>query len=112
MCKLGVKVRTARPRVEALEDRLVLNAGGDLVIGGTSAGDKAVVSYKLVNGAWYYQVSVNNRTTLIPVSKVTGGDVIFHGGDGDDYFRNDTRLRTAAFGGAGRDVLIGGSNTD
>ena len=38
--------------------------------------------------------------------------IFFDGKAGDDYFRNNTNLKSSALGGEGRDTLIGGGNTD
>ena len=38
--------------------------------------------------------------------------VLFHGGDGDDWFANETALPSTAYGEAGNDTLLGGSVRD
>src|SRR5262249_12484566 len=45
-------------------------------------------------------------------AQLWGGDVFFTGTAGNDYFRNDTWLRSHASGNDGNDYLIGGWNTD
>jgi len=110
---------TKKPRtslgLEALEDRLVLSAtivNGDLVINGTAAADTVVVKGQVVNNIGYIKVTENNVTHWFKAAAVWGGDVFFHGYAGDDYFRNDTTLRTHAWGMDGRDFLVGGSGQD
>lgn len=50
------------------------------------------------------------RTLSYDASAIDG--VAFFGMDGNDYFRNDTGLRSFIYGGAGIDVLIGSSQSD
>jgi Ca2+-binding RTX toxin-like protein len=64
-------------------------------------------------GADFFEVYENGaRHYYSKVFDVTGGDVIFFGLNGDDYFENATNLRTRASGGYGIDCLYGGSNDD
>jgi Ca2+-binding RTX toxin-like protein len=104
-----------RLAVESLEDRLApaiavgVNAANDLLVTSNAASDQVVVSQV---GAFYRVTNFGAIVALVPTAAVTGGDVIFQGNAGNDYFRNDTGLRAIAFGGLGNDILIGGSNND
>jgi Ca2+-binding RTX toxin-like protein len=101
--------------LESLEDRLApaiavsVTPGNDLLIVSNAAADQVVVSQV---GAFYRVSNFGAVVAFVPTASVTGGDLIFHGNAGNDYLRNDTALRTWAYGGLGNDVLIGGSNFD
>jgi Ca2+-binding RTX toxin-like protein len=86
-----------------------LNAG-TLTILGTSANDTVVVNQ--IGAA--VQVSMTHlghtHTQLFPAAAVN--QIFFRGYAGDDYFANNTNIRSTAYGDAGNDTLIGGSNTD
>lgn len=104
-----------RLALESLEDRLApaiavgVTAANDLLIVSNAASDQVVVSQV---GAFYRVTNFGAIVALVPSAAVTGGDVIFQGNAGNDYFRNDTGLRALAYGGLGNDLLIGGSNND
>ncbi len=90
------------------QPQIKFTPSGDLQIEGSKNVDIVTV---LQDGS-DYKVVVNRITTTIPVSRVTGGHVIFNGYSGDDLFENDTSLRAIADGGAGADTLRGGSGDD
>ncbi len=97
----------------SLENRNLLagisfdSATGVVTISGSAAADAAQVN--LVNTQ--IQVTVNGiGTQNFAASAVT--KVVFSGGDGDDWFRNNTAVPTQANGHRGNDTLIGGSAND
>src|SRR5262249_35550311 len=95
-------------RVEALEDRLapaVSVVDGDISITGVPGND--VVFVRFDGSASTYKVAQNNVTSTIPSALVTGGDIIFAGGDGNDRFENLIALRAVARGEGGNDTLVG-----
>jgi Ca2+-binding RTX toxin-like protein len=119
-----------RPAVEALEVRAVpatlievVNMtppvlptleliGTELVVTGTRGNDSVVVS-ELDAGTIRVEVRTGAgpaETYNLPRAAVSR--VTFHGGDGDDQFRNTTRINVRAYGGAGNDVLVGGAGND
>jgi Ca2+-binding RTX toxin-like protein len=105
-----------RPSVEALGDRLVpavTLSGGEIYITGTDGNDSAVADYVyLGSGNYGVRITENGNTgTQIPLSQVTGR-IIFYGYGGNDYFANNTSLRTYAHGGEGSDSLYGGASND
>lgn len=109
---------SARPRLECLEQRLVLDATaritayGDIEINGGDHSDYCQVNY---DSNWnYYEVKCYeyDNPWRFHASQVWGGDVFFHGNGGHDTFSNNTYLATQAFGGFGIDVLYGGAATD
>jgi Ca2+-binding RTX toxin-like protein len=101
--------------VQLLESRelmagvIGLNAG-TLTILGTAANDSVVVSQ--VGAA--VQVSMTHlghtHTQQFPAAAVS--QIYFRGYAGDDYFANNTNIRSTAYGDAGSDTLIGGFNND
>ena len=100
-------------RFETLENRLAPSVSvinGDIRIAGTPGSDVGSVSFDSLTST--YQVTVNGITSSIASSRVTGGDVIFTGGDGNDRFQNRTGLRATASGENGNDTLIGGDGND
>jgi Ca2+-binding RTX toxin-like protein len=109
--------KSSRLGVESLERRelmaglIALNPGtGVLTIVGSNAADTVVVSQ--VGGA--VQVSMShlghNHVQAFPAPLVQS--INFSGLAGNDYFRNDTNIRSTANGGSGNDMLIGGWNND
>lgn len=110
--------RSYRPEsrlvVESLEGRIVLTASigfdarqGIVSIIGSEAGDVASVSQQGRNVV-VSLTGVTARTFKASQVKV----VDFKGFGGDDFFTNNTGIRTRADGGAGRDTLRGGSGVD
>jgi len=105
------QVRRVRPEMEGLEDRLTPTAtlyNGDIYVYATSGNDVVSVSYSSPG----YDVNINGVTTHFGARGVTGGDVYFYGYAGNDYFVNNTYLRTHAYGQDGRDTLYGGYAND
>ena len=111
------KNRQDNQSYQALENRKLLaaaisyNATTDQIqIWGSSAADTATVTQNS-NGSVFVQTndsrSSDRRTISSPVTSIQ-----FVGGAGNDYFRNDTRIYTKAWGGAGNDTLYGGSAGD
>jgi Ca2+-binding RTX toxin-like protein len=112
----SMKPRHKGLALEALESRLVptitsvtINSAHDLQIISNSASDQVVV-YR--EGANYRVTNFGTTVGMALAAAVTGGDVVFQGNAGNDYFRNDTWLRTWAHGGVGHDTLIGGWRDD
>lgn len=102
--------------MESLEDRRLLAGsidldGGVLRIDGTSADDTAYVK-TLSSGIIKVTLSHNGQTHARYFHPSTINSIRFIGGDGNDYFRNDTDIRSHAVGNNGNDTLIGGSNYD
>ena len=96
-----------------LEDRNLLagiyfdSGTGQVLIGGTSGNDTALVEYSgdsvVVN-----QSGFDSET--FPTSQVKS--VLFVGTEGDDRFENKTSIPSFAYGNEGDDTLIGGSGED
>ena len=105
----------ARPRLEALEDRMVMSTtvyNGDLYIYGSNGNDNVQVRYETYGSTGYYKVTENGANRWFTASSVWGGDVHFYGYNGHDYFNNWTGLRSDAYGMNGNDTLIGSYNYD
>jgi Ca2+-binding RTX toxin-like protein len=111
-----MKARKSRTLgVQSLESRelmagvIGLNAG-NLTILGTAANDTVVVNQI---GA-LVQVSMTHlghtHTQIFNAAAVQ--QITFRGYAGDDYFANNTNIRSTAYGDAGNDTLIGGGNVD
>src|SRR5262245_49056514 len=100
-----------RPSLDTLTDRVVPSVSlvnGDLHVSSTHGADVVRIRQLGAN----YEVSEGNVVTFIPVSRVTGGDIVFNGLGGNDSFTNATYLRSQVNGGAGNDTLSGGYGTD
>ena len=80
---------------------------GEVLIGGTEQADRAVVSQA---GSTVTVTQEGFTTRTFNQSEVQR--VRFVGLGGDDYFENQTAIRSFAYGQAGNDRLIGGSNDD
>jgi Ca2+-binding RTX toxin-like protein len=96
-----------RPTLDTLTDRVVPSVSlinGDLHISSTQSADYVRIRHLGAN----YVVTEGNVESYIPVSRVTGGDIVFNGLGGDDRFVNVTYLRSQVNGGAGNDTLSGG----
>lgn len=107
----------SRLKLETLESRLtptvsVFVSNGDLYVVGNDSFNSANVDYQYVGGILHYAVHEGGEVHRQPVSSIWGGDVYFYGYGGNDYFRNDTLLRTVAYGGDDTDVLVGGTASD
>lgn len=102
-------VLTGVPDAQIVVPRVTIGVvNHDLVINGTHRGDHVEVTLK----GDKFVVTEPDRITRISTSMVTGGDVIFNGYQGDDYFSNATSLKVTANGGEGTDTLIGGAKND
>ncbi len=110
------KSRTGRRKDSLSYDRLEpkqLLAGitfqaGILTINGSSGRDIAKVDQV---DATRVQVKLNKLTPqLFNASQVK--KIVFHGGAGNDEFRNNTGLASVAYGGDGNDKLYGGWGND
>jgi Ca2+-binding RTX toxin-like protein len=128
-------VSRVRPRLEGLEERVVLDfgSGGGYVppqihrnvnIFGTPEGDH--VEILMVNGK--YAVRRHNTSETLgqlgvpPAGALQAPDelynladvdrFVFYGNGGHDSFINNTSATTTAYGGSGNDILIGGSGSD
>jgi hypothetical protein len=126
--------REARPEMELLEDRLVpavvtsfhpprvtLSLGNihiecrDRLKGGPFNQSVVVETTDSTFGLEYHvrwSTKTTSRNWYFVTSRVYGGTVFFTGAKGDDYFQNNTDLRSYAWGGLGNDTLIGGTNQD
>ena len=105
----------SKPKLETLEERQVMSAtviSGDLYIYGNNANNTVTVNYQTYSGVGYFKITENGANSYIAASRVTGGDVAFYGYDGNDYFNNNTGLRTYAWGMNGNDTLLGSYNAD
>jgi Ca2+-binding RTX toxin-like protein len=96
-------------RMLAVHIQLAL--GGELTIDGSPSDDVAQVSYGKGDTI---RVSVRTGQDTIAESYQQSDvmKIIFHGGSGDDEFRNLTALPVDAHGDDGHDKLTGGSNND
>lgn len=82
-------------------------ATGQVLIGGTQEADRAVVT-QLGDSIRVTQEGFTTRT--FAQSEVQS--ILFVGLGGDDYFENQTAIRSFAYGQNGNDRLIGGSGDD
>jgi Ca2+-binding RTX toxin-like protein len=107
-----------RPGLEVLDRRdlpcgIMLGGGGVVTIEGTNHGDRAEVSPL---GAGIRVTLDCGDNDIVDHVAVFGpgavSQIIFRGLAGNDFFRNDTAVPTAAYGGAGDDYLRGGSGAD
>jgi hypothetical protein len=131
--KAAAARRETRPELELLEDRLVptvtsfhppvvtLTLGNLHIQCQDPARGRPINNHVVVETVdsvfgLEYHVSWSTKTThrdwYFVTSRVYGGIVFFSGGKGDDYFQNNTDLRSYAWGGDGNDTLIGGTNQD
>ena len=109
---------------ETLENRtlmsgsIALTPNFALIITGTPANDTAAVVYDtrgtpavaddLVHARLAH--SGHGHSASFAAWKVRS--IVFLGGDGNDYFQNNTAINSVAYGGKGDDLLIGGRATD
>ncbi len=108
----------ARPRLEALETRVLMAAklsdDGFLLIDGTQANDWAWVSPVLENGVNYFRTFGYTGDTHVDLWvetwKVKG--IVFQGWGGNDDFAHTTTLPCWMLGGDGNDKLTGGYGVD
>lgn len=97
--------------VEQLESREVLSAtvslsGSALLIRGDAKNDRAIVVQR------GNDIVVSHDGVKESFRRTEVREIRFVGGAGNDYFRNDTSVRSVARGGLGNDTLIGGSGRD
>src|SRR4051812_40893061 len=127
---------TRKPRLslEALEAKVVpqgtptpvgisLSPAGVLSFGGTDIDDAARVwvvdgqvrasmshtAYKTINGQTM-PLTINDPEQTFAPTQVKS--IEFLGGAGNDWFENDTGIKSSAWGGAGADHLAGGGGND
>ena len=108
----------ASPAVaEVLEARRMLTAqidltpSGELTIEGSPSNDVAEVTYgKGDTVRVWVRTGQETIVEIFPQTQVN--KIIFHGGNGDDKFRNLTALPSEAHGDDGQDNLTGGSGND
>lgn len=82
--------------------------GGNLVVTGTSAADTVYLWNSRPSQVYAWM----NGTSYGPFA-VPGGRVIVHGGDGDDrIYGTDLSTPATVYGGAGHDLVTGGSGND
>ena len=94
--------------------------GSTVYINGTDANDYvSVYDYRVPSHAdtRMLEVDANGVATFFQYNQPTGHFppvrmIIFHGGNGNDTFVNNTSLTSAAFGEGGNDCLFGGSGHD
>lgn len=102
---------------------ITLNEFGVLRIEGDARDDdgRVWVAGGQVHATLEHTTWVNQGNTSIPLTVADPEEVFavgqvkrvsFHGDAGNDSFKNDTGLPSAAFGQAGADVLVGGSGKD
>jgi Ca2+-binding RTX toxin-like protein len=107
------------PRFEALESRKLLaanqigfdDATSTILIQGSPSNDTAIISVA-PDGAVQVQLATADGSYNSVFPKSTAKAVRFVGGDGNDTFQNSSALPAEAFGDAGADTFVGGSNTD
>jgi Ca2+-binding RTX toxin-like protein len=92
--------------LESRENPSARLVSGDLHITGTIFNDRVIVTG--LGGTWVRLV----ENGLSRNFNVWGGDIVFSGGSGNDYFLNNSRVRSGLFGDAGDDYLIGGGVFD
>jgi hypothetical protein len=80
---------------------------GEVLIGGTDQADRAVISQ---SGDSITVTQQGFGSGVFAASEVQR--IVFVGLGGDDYFENQTNIRSFAYGQNGNDRLIGGSNDD
>ena len=112
------KSGTRKLNLEALESRRLMAGsielnGGVLEIEGTSGDDGVEITY-LISGGILTKVNLysGGQTQTQYYLPWQINSIVFHGGDGDDYFRNDTDARCTAYGEFGNDTLGGGLGND
>ncbi|MFN8710524.1 MAG: CAP domain-containing protein [Planctomyces sp.] len=108
------RVQTAEAGLEGLESRQLLSVTNAFV----SQGTLVIQSSNTATNVTVDQAGENIRIReagsghirSFPAHSVEA--ISFEGGNGNDRFRNQTSRPASAFGGAGNDVLIGGSAAD
>jgi hypothetical protein len=108
----GAGLKSFRPRLEALEDRLLMTYGitlaeGVLTIEGNAWANRAQVNY---NSTGQVVATLDQTGATFDAKDVR--TIVFRGEDGNDMFTNNTAIASTAYGGSGDDVLRGGSGND
>lgn len=110
--KTDASSRNTRLEVEGLEDRLTMSTvqlnAGVIDIYGTDGNNKAVVSLK--DNGHTVKVKADGHVYTFSASAVSS--IWFEGYYGNDKFTNKTYFSSTAYGGNGKDKLIGGSGYD
>jgi hypothetical protein len=105
--------KSFRPTVQTLDHRaepsVTLDAHPDLRIT-APVGVSDTVTVSRVGST--YKVTENYVSVFVPVSEMSGGDVVFVGSSGNDNFQDLAGLRTVAGGVGGVDILSDGSSND
>ena len=107
------------PQFEGLEQRSLLAAvpisfdddTATIVIKGSSKNDTALVT-AAADGTIHVQLQTPDGSFNAFFPPATASAVKFTGGKGNDSFQNTSHLPSEAFGDAGNDTLVGGSNAD
>lgn len=134
---LAPTCQRSRLNLEAMQERIcptvtvgMVNptAVGTLTITSHEASDRVVVSTNVQQQLGEDGVNVHSTTVSfqvngvlwsVPAGAFTGttqfsgvDKIVFHGGDGDDTFVNNTSIPVEAYGEAGNDTLTGGAAGD
>jgi Ca2+-binding RTX toxin-like protein len=100
-------------KVEHLEKRellAVLLDGDILRVTGSDNADTATIDPYTQNGEQWVTATLNGQSSQYAASSIR--KIVFTGYDGDDFFVNNSNLRSHAWGNAGLDTLIGGGGAD
>ena len=100
-------------KLEHLERRellAVLLDGDILRITGADNADTAAIDPYTQDGEQWVTATLNGQSSQYAASSIR--KIIFIGNDGDDYFVNNSNLRSHVWGNGGVDTLIGGSRED
>ena len=104
------------PQMEQLESRQLMAA--DVMVEPADTGELVITGNDLDNRVnvyrWYGDIVVHDheKGVIASVPSAQVDRVVFHGMAGNDYFLNYTNLPSTAYGGPGRDKLIGGKSSD
>lgn len=113
--KPGGRRQPRRLGIQTLEDRCTPAAAyiqaGTLQIVGDETSDYAFVSEFKIESVPFVRVLMNGVVSDFLKSSLPKG-IRFHGNGGDDWLDNNTSVAVQAWGGAGNDLLYGGSAAD
>jgi Ca2+-binding RTX toxin-like protein len=84
------------------------DANGVITIWGTGGNDHVSVTLDSTGN----KIVVSDGDGSVTASKASVKKVVFYGYGGNDWFNNVTTVPTVAYGGAGKDTLIGGYGND
>jgi Ca2+-binding RTX toxin-like protein len=110
--------RRRKMLVESLESRELLtgsliDSSGVLQLTGTEQAERIIVKQGSYAGRPTVDVTYNGAVERWYLSDVTANKIYYNGLGGDDYCRNDvSTLRLEAWGGSGKDSLIGDEMND